>query len=203
MADKTITHRWLYNGEVLAEKSFDVKGPRWRVYSSKNLLSDWVGEWKVEVLDEEGNKLFEDGFVYLAKAASASVLEPAIPSEASEKAPSSSASSPSSNHVKRAVFTSDIIDREPIDSVDSLSTDVNKVFFFTEIRDMEGKTITHRWIYDGETKAERPFKIRGPRWRVHSSKNLLSGQVGTWKVEVLDDEGNKLYEDSFIYLTRQ
>ncbi|MEJ2062551.1 MAG: DUF2914 domain-containing protein [Reinekea sp.] len=50
-----VTHRWSYNGNVMAEVNFNVGGPRWRVYSSKKLQPEWDGVWKVEVLDETGS----------------------------------------------------------------------------------------------------------------------------------------------------
>ncbi len=104
-----------------------------------------------------------------------------------------------SNHVKRAQFTSAVVDREPVDALDSLSTDVDSVFFFTEIIDLAGDTLTHRWMYKGEVMAEVLFAIGGPRWRVHSSKNLMDDWVGTWAVEVLDGSGTTLQSDSLVY----
>lgn len=52
---QTVTHRWRHKGEVIAEVPFDVGGPRWRVWSSKNLMPDWAGTWTVEVVDGLGN----------------------------------------------------------------------------------------------------------------------------------------------------
>ena len=60
----TITHQWLYQGEVMFEKGFAVGGPRWRVWSSKTLLPGWTGEWTVKVLDEQRNSLSETRFSY-------------------------------------------------------------------------------------------------------------------------------------------
>jgi hypothetical protein len=48
----------------MAEVKFDVKGPRWRVSSSKNLLPEWLGEWKVSVIDGQGRVLVTDSFTY-------------------------------------------------------------------------------------------------------------------------------------------
>ena len=55
-----VTHRWTFNGDVMADVTFDVGGPRWRVYSSKQLLPEWDGQWTVEVLDEAGNVVATD-----------------------------------------------------------------------------------------------------------------------------------------------
>jgi hypothetical protein len=103
------------------------------------------------------------------------------------------------SHVKRATFASAIVDREPVDDIDSLTTAVDKIFFFTEIVDMAGQTVTHRWTFGGEVVAEVPFAIGGPRWRVYSSKQLAPEMTGQWTVTVVDSSGAALGEDSFVY----
>ncbi|MFQ3231174.1 DUF2914 domain-containing protein [Reinekea sp.] len=55
-----VTHRWSFNGNQMADVTFNVGGPRWRVYSSKQLLPEWDGEWVVEVLDEVGSVVATD-----------------------------------------------------------------------------------------------------------------------------------------------
>lgn len=62
----TIFHRWEYNGQVLAEISFQIEGDRWRTWSSKNILASWTGKWLVSVLDEGGNILEQSSFEYTA-----------------------------------------------------------------------------------------------------------------------------------------
>ena len=103
------------------------------------------------------------------------------------------------DHIKRGLFTTAIEEREPVDEIDSLATDTNKVYFFSEIVNMEGMTVTHRWVYGGEALAEVTFNIGGPRWRVWSSKNLVEGWVGEWTVECIDGDGNKMHEATFTY----
>lgn len=65
----TVTHRWLYGGEVRGEVEFEVGGPRWRVWSSKDLVADWTGPWTVVVLDGEGGNLGLWSFEYTEQAA--------------------------------------------------------------------------------------------------------------------------------------
>ncbi len=67
MSGQTAIHRWEYNGNVMAETKFTVSGPRWRVWSSKNLLPSWTGEWKVSVLNGVGDVISEDVFNYVAE----------------------------------------------------------------------------------------------------------------------------------------
>jgi len=65
MAGHTITHRWEHGGDVKAEVSFKVGSDRWRIWSSKNLQPQWVGEWIVTVVDDEGKTLAEESMAYV------------------------------------------------------------------------------------------------------------------------------------------
>lgn len=101
--------------------------------------------------------------------------------------------------VARAIFTSQIVDREPVDTLDAISRDIQQVFFFTDLRRLQDQIITHRWEHNGQVMAEVKFKVGGPRWRVYSSKNLLPGWVGSWTVVVTDESGRLLNSSSFEY----
>lgn len=107
------------------------------------------------------------------------------------------------DEVARAVFTTGIKDREPVDQVTTLTTDKDKVYFFTEIRNMSGHSVKHRWEYNGKTMAEVEFNVAGPRWRVWSSKSLLPQWTGEWKVSMVDEAGKVLGESSFTYTQAQ
>ena len=91
--------------------------------------------------------------------------------------------------VSRAQFTTAILDREPTDELTAISPGTDKVFFFTELRNMEGTTVTHRWSLNGTVMAAVTFRVRASRWRVHSSKNLLPEWRGEWVVDVVDETG--------------
>lgn len=64
MQGQTITHQWVYDDEVVFEKSFEIGGPRWRVWTSKSLQPGWTGLWFVNTLDQERNKLLTQSFNY-------------------------------------------------------------------------------------------------------------------------------------------
>lgn len=64
MTGKTVTHQWLFDDKVMFEKSFEVGGERWRVWTSKTLLPDWTGTWTVKVLNEDGSVLERKSFEY-------------------------------------------------------------------------------------------------------------------------------------------
>ncbi len=60
----TITHRWEYNGKLMAEVSFEIGAQRWRTWSTKNMQSNWMGAWQVSVLDEGGNIMEQQQFEF-------------------------------------------------------------------------------------------------------------------------------------------
>ncbi|HQU16227.1 MAG: hypothetical protein B7Z66_09915 [Chromatiales bacterium 21-64-14] len=102
--------------------------------------------------------------------------------------------------VVRSQFTRGIKDREPVDDVVTLPNSVDQVYYFTDIKGMEGKTIIHRWMYDGRVVAEVRFKIGGPRWRVYSLKTLDPTSLGRWTVVVTDGSGWPLHAEMFDYV---
>ncbi|RLA15028.1 MAG: DUF2914 domain-containing protein [Gammaproteobacteria bacterium] len=64
MSGETVTHQWMFDDKVMFEKSFEVGGDRWRVWTSKTLLPDWTGTWTVKVLNEDGSVLERKTFEY-------------------------------------------------------------------------------------------------------------------------------------------
>ena len=98
--------------------------------------------------------------------------------------------------VSRATFTTDVVDREPMDQVQNLDEGAPAVAYFTELSGMEGHTVIHRWEYEGEVMSEVAFDVDGPRWRVHSTKQLDPSWTGEWVVKVVDADGNVLSEDA-------
>ncbi|MEW8239177.1 MAG: hypothetical protein AB2727_13375, partial [Candidatus Thiodiazotropha taylori] len=53
-------------------------------------------------------------------------------------------------YVARAVFTTAVINREPVDQVVSLDENATEVSFFTDLRNLQGRTVIHRWEFEGE-----------------------------------------------------
>ena len=101
--------------------------------------------------------------------------------------------------VLRAQFTTLINNREPVDQVVVLSPPQAEVFFFTELAGLEGRTVIHRWEYQGEMVSRVPFEVKGPRWRVFSKVRLEPDQLGEWSVSVIDQSGWPLYTELFRY----
>ena len=101
-------------------------------------------------------------------------------------------------YVARAIFTSDVVNREPVDQVVSVGPERDQIYFFTDLRQLSGRTIRHRWEFEGRFMGEIEFKVGGPRWRVYSRKSLNPGEAGKWTVLVLDQSGWPLHASIFM-----
>ena len=98
-----------------------------------------------------------------------------------------------------AQFTTAVENREPIDQVTFVPHKTHTITFFSDLRGLEGKTVSHRWVYDGNTMAEVAFEVRGPRWRVWSSKDLVAEWTGDWTVEIVTGTGEVIAAETFTY----
>jgi hypothetical protein len=103
-------------------------------------------------------------------------------------------------HVARAIFTTGVAEREPQDEVMRLSNESTRILFFTDLRDLQGQTVTHVWERDGNLVAQVPFSVGAPRWRVYSSKELEPSWTGEWSVKVVDASGQVIHAESFHYV---
>ena len=55
-AGTTLRHAWMHGGqEAVVELS--IEGSPWRTWSTRRVLPEWTGEWRVEIRDEADNVL--------------------------------------------------------------------------------------------------------------------------------------------------
>ncbi len=109
----------------------------------------------------------------------------------------------SSDAVSRGRFTRSVDrrKREPNDQVCQLSSEEKRIFYFSDLHQQEGQKIFHLWEHNGREMAKVSLgTVRGPRWRVWSSKNLIPNWSGTWVVKVVNHEGAVLHQDQFEYI---
>ena len=110
--------------------------------------------------------------------------------------------SPNNGMISRAIFTTEVIDREPIDRVLILENDRKTVHFFTDLRHFQGQTINHRWEYEGQVVLTKSFEVKGPRWRVYSTLALEGNQTGRWTVVITDKDDCPLKAVVFRYVPK-
>ncbi|GEB70393.1 hypothetical protein PC2016_3066 [Pseudoalteromonas carrageenovora] len=61
-----VKHVWSYEGETMAEITLNVTSPRYRTYSTKNIMDTQTGHWRVDVVDEKSNLIAQKEFRILA-----------------------------------------------------------------------------------------------------------------------------------------
>lgn len=105
--------------------------------------------------------------------------------------------------VSRAQLTSGMRGREPTDKLASVITAKSAgktLYYFTELKNMRGKTVTHNWLREGVLMLSVKFNIESNRWRMFSNSYLRQKAVGRWRVEVVDDDtGKVITHKDFVY----
>ena len=91
----------------------------------------------------------------------------------------------------------DVQDRQPVSPGESFSADVGKVWCWSKIKDGQDTTIRHIYYYEGEEKAVVRLAIRSPLFRTYSSKRILSIWTGSWRVDIVDADGNVMESVAF------
>lgn len=93
--------------------------------------------------------------------------------------------------VARAVFATAIEEREPVEVItEYVPVAEGRVFFFTELRNMQDTQIAHVWHNNGEEIYTFTSNISGARWRTNSSMRAEHFKAGDKvTVEVMDNTG--------------
>ena len=100
--------------------------------------------------------------------------------------------------VSRHVFTSAIVDREPIDTITAITPDeATSVYYFTELNNMQNTTARHVWTKNDAILYEMPVTVNGARWRTFSSMRTIQFTAGDdVLVEVIGEDGHVYATDT-------
>lgn len=108
-----------------------------------------------------------------------------------------------SKHISRAHLAYGIKSREPINIVEHVVLmkpgGIEKINFFTELKNLKGQAIRHIWFHNDKQVSEIQFNIRGNRWRVYSSKLLNQSAIGNWEVHVVNEMNDLIFLEKFEY----
>ena len=100
--------------------------------------------------------------------------------------------------VEDAAVCTDVVDRQPVDSGTSFSASTGRLYCFTRIVGAQDPTqVVHAWYFGDEERARVTLSVGGSNWRTYSSKQLQEHEIGAWRVEVLDADGNLLETVAF------
>ncbi len=92
-----------------------------------------------------------------------------------------------------ASITTRIVNREPLDSLNTVPAGTDQLYCFTRINGATDDTwITHVWYCEDQELARVRLPVRSSNWRTWSSKRILPQWKGAWRVEVLDERGEPL-----------
>ena len=95
--------------------------------------------------------------------------------------------------VEDAVVCTNVVDREPVDSAVSFPASVGRLYAFTRIVGASDPTqVVHVWYFGEMERARVTLGVNGSNWRTYSSKVIQEHEIGAWRVEVLDADGNNL-----------
>jgi hypothetical protein len=103
--------------------------------------------------------------------------------------------------VIEGLITTQVSGRQPVDRVQSYPATAEKLFCFTRIVGAaEGDRVFHVWYWGEQEMARVELPVRSSDWRTWSSKSLLPGWAGNWRVEVVDAEDRLLLTIPFVLL---
>ena len=107
-----------------------------------------------------------------------------------------------SEYVERAVLTTAVENREPVDELGHQYTHSGEQFdrlvFFTHIKNHDGRGVVHRWYRNGELDAEINLAIGSDSWRTYSSRQIGPMASGDWTVRVVNDRDEELVVHQFV-----
>jgi len=90
-------------------------------------------------------------------------------------------------------FTTGIKNREPIDSIKSISYKEKEVYLFTEISNMKDRYVTLVWYFNKKPISRKQVQIKRISYRVYSKITITKTMIGEWIGAVLDDKGDVLF----------
>ena len=105
------------------------------------------------------------------------------------------------NQVSRALLTTGINNKEPIDEFTPPVKIGHKqtviLYYFTELKKLKDRALYHEWLRDGQVVAKRQLYIGDERWRTSSKMTFSDKSKGNWIVRLVDKSGQILNQKSF------
>ena len=93
-----------------------------------------------------------------------------------------------------AVLCEDIKDSVPQNATSVFSIERRTAICFTAFDPVPQKAIIyHHWYHRDVPSARIKLTLKPPRWASYSSIQLRAEDIGPWRVEITDDQGNVLY----------
>ena len=105
------------------------------------------------------------------------------------------------SHISRAQLAQGVNKLEPFGEIKlPILVDTSKAYeitYFTEVINMQGDTVFHEWLQEGNSVYKRKINIRGNRWRISTSKLFPYNSTGQWQVRIITQQGDVLNKVDF------
>ena len=66
------------------------------------------------------------------------------------------------------------------------------IYFFTELRGLNGRTVIHRWECNGRIMQDRQLQPASASWRAYSGMSITSDMRGSWRLSAIDAATGKV-----------
>jgi hypothetical protein len=125
-------------------------------------------------------------------------VEPAVESASANVSPTAAVSvSESANdkvaRVQLAARKQGLEPGPPIDLPVRLSQgQARKIYFFTELRGLNGRSVLHRWEWNGRMMKERQLRPASELWRAYTAMTIGGDMRGSWRVSAVDATTDKV-----------
>lgn len=101
--------------------------------------------------------------------------------------------------VQEMVFCPSIEERVPVQPDSIFHDTVEKIYCYTRITGaVDSATVFHVWYHEETEKARVELVVRSADWRTWSSKKIIEGWTGIWRVDVLLPDGKLLRSKEFL-----
>lgn len=104
--------------------------------------------------------------------------------------------------ISRALFTTKLVKNEPENEVLIMENDNYNLYYFSEVKNMHGKTIYHHWEYRGEKVFEQKFNVSKKSEKLISRYRLDPLKTGEWMVVITDEQGWPIKATMFKYVKK-
>jgi hypothetical protein len=101
--------------------------------------------------------------------------------------------------VRRGLFTSDVVNREPADELVTIYRAPQRLYFYTDIVRGKGSKIRHQWYFNGALSHEVSLNIGSQRWRTWSYLSGVNLSPGDWRVKVSTADGCILADKAMTF----
>jgi hypothetical protein len=94
----------------------------------------------------------------------------------------------------QALMCEDIIENVPQNPTTVFSIERRKAVCFTSFDPVPDTTVIyHNWFHKDRSSAKIKLTLKPPRWATFSSIQFREEDIGPWRVEITDAEGNLLH----------